>query len=111
MAKNENIPNFIKLDVADTFPIERATSTGSNMQVAFGGADEDGGTTLTGTITITVKSPGGIVFETPSVPIVIDIAAPETFTVVTNKVGDISIDLSGFTGTATGILLAMNYFN
>lgn len=106
---NKNTPNLMKFNVADTFPIEREVSRGSNTQISFAGGTD--GTATAGTITITVKSPGSTNFETPAVPIVIDISAPTTFTVVGNELGSINVDLTGFAGTATQIELAMSYFN
>ncbi len=95
----------INLDATDSTAQIKDVHQNSNIQFSLSASGSDG-TITGGTVTILVRSPGALVFETPVPPIAIDLSAPETFSINGKAVGDIECTIAAFTGTATKFNLA-----
>ncbi len=63
-----------------------------------------------GTLTMRFAQHGSTIFETPSGGNTIDLANPESLTVIDGVIGTVEFSLSGFTGTATELAISViNY--
>ena len=110
MATNANLPGeqLANIPAANgTYPID--VHQNGNLQIDLGAPL--GGTQLTGTITFRAKSPNAITLQAISPVNSIDIAAPVPFTIEGNVVGTLEAVVSGFTGTANEIQIALSDFS
>ena len=109
MKTNDDEVIRLGIDTADATAQLKPLPFGKSLQLSFGGAET--GTATAGSMAIRLRASGAAEFEDASPAIVIDIAAPITYTVLDeSRVAEIEVTLSGFTGTATEFhLVASTY--
>mgnify|MGYP000020578445 CR=1 FL=1 len=83
--------------------LEEIETKGSMITVSLANVTD----MTTGTLTFEFSQEDSEILETPDIN-TIDLSAPTSFTVLCSAIGGMDVTLTGFTGTATNIVIVVN---